>query len=581
MKQNRVPLVLLMAGSLVAASLWRQSTPARIARADVTATTRPNTEAVATQNFGQFNSYTLGLLLGGLRGPLVMSLWSSSESQKSERNLEDINTKIELIGLLQPEFDTVHLFQIWNKAYNLSVQMSNLSSKYATILDAIDYANKRRTERNQNLNLDSALASVYFDKLGNSSEKMYYRERVRDETMKPVGQVKFVFPTTKRDDFVKLALDAGADSRRYSIRPESGSDQLLTARLRADYADRMILKFTGEKITTLRIDPRPGKLIAGAIRSSLDPVLDADGRLLPEFASRNRPADVNDLDWRPQDGEYSYLARFEPYTYGISPYAFAYNYYKRSVALQETMKQRHAQLSERVISSRPALSLKNWSEEELERGRLAEMAQFALSPTPETQAPLPYELPASKLPMNRVTQTPLIDEAIYCYSRAAVLANGAIVEYRDHVKRYREDAATYSSHVAHSMAMGELASGDALFLQASIAQGNAQKDLAQQSMKHYRRALDLLSLNVLAYFTPEELLADAMPKGYGKIDAINAFENSGAFPMELISPTTERVYKTIDANPELQQAASEITEYRTYSARAVLRLDALRTFVGQ
>ena len=30
----------------------------------------------------------LALLLGGLRGPLVMLLWSNSESQKMDKNLE-------------------------------------------------------------------------------------------------------------------------------------------------------------------------------------------------------------------------------------------------------------------------------------------------------------------------------------------------------------------------------------------------------------------------------------------------------------------------------------------------------------
>lgn len=510
MRQNRLPLVLLMAGSLVAASLWRGSSPARSARGDITATTRPSSEAVATQNFGQFNSYTLGLLLGGLRGPLVMTLWSTSESQKSERNLEDINTKIELIGLLQPEFDTVHLFQIWNKAYNLSVQMSNLSSKYSTILDAIDYANKRREERNQNVNLESSVASVYFDKLGNSAEKTYYRERVRDESMAPKGQVKFVFTPARRDDFLKAALDAGADARRYSIRPEGGAKEMLTARLRADYGERMVSTFAGEGVTTERIAARPTKASSGAMRTSIDPVLDEQGRILPALARRDRPSTAMDLDWRPEDGELSYLVRFEPYPYGLSPYAFAYNYYKRSVSLQETMKQRHAQLSERVISSRPALSLKNWSEEELERGRLAEMAQYSLSPTPEDRAALPYELPAAGLPLTRVTSTPLIQEAIYCYTTAARIADSAIDEYRQHVGRYREDSATYTSHMAHSMAMAALAKADATYLQAALAQGNQQIELARTAMKEYQHALDLLSLNALAFFTPEELIAQAM-----------------------------------------------------------------------
>ena len=68
-------------------------------------------------------AYATALLLGGLRGPLVMMLWTSSENQKQERKLEDFDTKIEWIRLLQPEFDTVHLFQMWNKAYNISVHV--------------------------------------------------------------------------------------------------------------------------------------------------------------------------------------------------------------------------------------------------------------------------------------------------------------------------------------------------------------------------------------------------------------------------------------------------------------------------
>ena len=50
-----------------------------------------------------------------------MILWTSSESQKNEKDLEGFDTKVEWIRLLQPEFDTVHVFQVWNKAYNISV----------------------------------------------------------------------------------------------------------------------------------------------------------------------------------------------------------------------------------------------------------------------------------------------------------------------------------------------------------------------------------------------------------------------------------------------------------------------------
>ena len=129
------------------------------------------------------DSYALALLLGGLRGPLVMVLWANSESQKADRNLEGVDTQIEWIRRLQPEFDTVHIFQMWNKAYNLSVQMVGLSNKYTTILDAVDYGRSIDAERPDNLNILKEIARTYGEKLGNSiPEKHYYRERLRRET---------------------------------------------------------------------------------------------------------------------------------------------------------------------------------------------------------------------------------------------------------------------------------------------------------------------------------------------------------------------------------------------------------------
>ena len=114
------------------------------------------------------DTFALGLILGGLRGPLVMFLWTSIESQKTEKNLENIDTKIELVRMLQPEFASVHIFQIWNKAYNLSVQVASLPNKYSMILSALDYAHNVDAEQRDNLNILVAIAEVYFQKLGGS-----------------------------------------------------------------------------------------------------------------------------------------------------------------------------------------------------------------------------------------------------------------------------------------------------------------------------------------------------------------------------------------------------------------------------
>ena len=128
------------------------------------------------------SSFSLALPLGNLRGPLVMFLWTSSEGQKREHNLADFDTKIEMIRQLQPEYVSVHIFQMWNKAFNISADMANLSDKYTTILDALDYGQRVDEQRPNDLNILSSLGRIWFDKLGDSHEKEYYTQRVMKET---------------------------------------------------------------------------------------------------------------------------------------------------------------------------------------------------------------------------------------------------------------------------------------------------------------------------------------------------------------------------------------------------------------
>ncbi len=252
-------------------------------------------QAASTASLSSMNSFALGLLLGGLRGPLVMILWTDSENLKTEKNLEGVDTEIEWIRLLQPEFDTVHLFQIWNKAYNISVQMASLANKYDTILGALDYARSVDAQKPDDINIIAAIGQLYFDKLGTSSEKYYYRRRVREES-KP------------------HAVDAAAR--------------------RSD---------------------------TGWRRVTMDPVLDAHFDVLPSDR-----ADLMSLD----------DPRYAPYTDGVSTFGFAFNYYKRADLLLLDAHQHHDQLSDVVIDSRPALSLKMWADDEVEQARHREAQAF-------------------------------------------------------------------------------------------------------------------------------------------------------------------------------------------------------------
>ena len=111
-RRSRLPIAAALAGSLIASAGARELAGWDRGR---TIPTRGSAATDSTSLSGM-NSFALGLLLGGLRGPLVMFLWTDSENNKTNRDLDGVNTEIEWIRLLQPEFDSVHLFQIWNKA---------------------------------------------------------------------------------------------------------------------------------------------------------------------------------------------------------------------------------------------------------------------------------------------------------------------------------------------------------------------------------------------------------------------------------------------------------------------------------
>ncbi len=186
MNRSRVPIVLTLILALLVSAVTRDWARGMRNRSD---SAQPTGQG-GNSSLANMNSFALALLLGGLRGPLVMVLWTSSESQKNEKDLEDFDTKVEWIRLLQPEFDTVHIFQVWNKAYNISVQMASLGNKYSTILDAIDYAQRVESGRPNNINMIYAIGGIYFDKLGSSTEKNYYKKRVRDESLPHIPRQK-------------------------------------------------------------------------------------------------------------------------------------------------------------------------------------------------------------------------------------------------------------------------------------------------------------------------------------------------------------------------------------------------------
>lgn len=457
MSQGRVLITLLLVVSLLLTAATRQLSDRQRYRV----LTRDGQQPLSTAgggNLSGMDSFALALLLGGLRGPLVMILWQQSESQKQQKNLEGFDTQVEWIRMLQPEFDSVHIFQVWNKAYNISVQMASLANKYITILDALDYAYRTDAERPHNINILTAIAQVYFDKLGNSQEKDYYRDRVRAESQ---------------------------------WREQTTDGRAATVRM-------------------TRLEPR----------------LDPEGRILPQFlrGTLQRPASRDpNLPWN-TGADLQYLEPLQPFPYGISPFAFAYNYHKRSQVLQASAGQIHAQLSPTVIDSRPALAMRFWAEEEFERSRRLEAAMLDVRPYTEAEQELrrpfghmiveplhQFDVLTADLP---ATDTPLedarLEEILYSYNRTVELGQLAIVEYELHMRKsgLAFNVSTYESHIDDVRVLMALAAADRSYLLGlSAPAGSAERQThLRHAASQYREMIDQCRLVMLRYFTDIDVM---------------------------------------------------------------------------
>jgi hypothetical protein len=490
---SRVPLVALLIVSLIGAGATREWAAARRG-----ATVHVGETSSATP-LSRMDSFALALLLGGLRGPLVMILWTSSESQKQEKDLDDFDTKVEWIRLLQPEFDTVHIFQIWNKAYNISVLKASLPNKYLTILDALDYAHKVDAERPDDINIIYAIGGVYFDKLDQSAEKDYYRQRVRTET-------------------------------RWHERAE---------KLNPD-------------------DPAWRRL-------ELDPVLDSQGYLLPSTLKPTSTllVDPKDPTQRYDGSELEYLAPYQPYPDGVPPVALGYNYELRAAMLQRLGHQRHAQLSDMVVDSRPALTLKFWSEEEIERGRRLELEALR-KPVPTER--LDLEQPAAATPIDTpldATQRIQIEHARSVYALASHLAIDSLAAYQRHLLQYKRNIDTARIQLDTLRANLDFAAGDRDYLGAMLANPADRAPLMASARAEYRRALIAEQLIVFRYYTSDQTAKSVMPQGYDRNTIQNLNPDKYGAIMEEIKRRTFLPNQYAENKDDIQESLDYIGRITT------------------
>jgi len=567
-RRSSIPIVGALVVSVVGAGVTRSLC---IGQRHALEVKRGITES-RTANLNGLNSFALGLLLGGLRGPLVMALWTSSENQKSDHDLEDFDTKVELIRLLQPEFDTVHLFQIWNKAYNISVQMANVPNKYTTILDALEYAFSVDRERPDDINILAAIGGLYFDKFGGATEKGYFSPRLQEETLPAQDRVRVTFPASRSDEIVRAAHLSGATPYTLITHEATGDGSKLFITVLQKTADDLKKRLNNDPAVEFVVRPTSHleRTDSSGRRTEHVSLLDDQYDILPKFlaprADRTPTGDAADGSQLPYDKQ------FEPYPYGVSPYALAFNYYMRCQWLQANRGARHAQMSDRVISSRPALSLEKWAEEDW---YAADRAEIALANR---------EVPSDDSKLQSVTQDlvldsglpncPLMDEAIWRFDNASRIANKAYDEYEFHLQAFPGDELTYRSHMMDVEARSHLTAADAAFLRASRSQGDERRKWASVAKTEYQLAANHYSRYIFRYFMEDEDVEQVLTRDVRNLKRVDVTDPTRLRDDELAGALAR--LKALHVAANYQKANSEdFREISSYVERSYARLRSL------
>ena len=512
---SRPIVAVLLVVSLIATALTRSGAiKERQAAIDSAKPRAASSTVVSSTSLDAMPSFATALLLGGLRGPLVMMLWSSSESQKQEHQLEDFDTKIEWIRILQPEFDTVHLFQVWNKAYNISVQMANLSNKYLTILDAIDYAMKvdkaRRTTSTSFRSLRRYTATNWVT-AGNTS----ITAGGFDARRRPC--VRVTFPNSRTEEFRAVAAPLGWNEEEAPV-IGSQKTEMSHVLLEKPLVDRLKEHFTGDNIKFDNLTFRQSDLPATARRERLDSMLDIDGNILPELLVPRfpQPADLPaGTPW--YDGsELEYLKTYSKpdgpgFPYGLSAGALEYNLYRRAQELQDLWNERHIQSGDAAVDGRVGLAIERWAKDEWERGRRFELHMWghpvAAAVDPDELEGLTQSYKFTDAGVDDASR----DAALYSYAMAARLWGDAKVETRRHIQAYRAVANAFYSHLDDESANQGMLEGDHDYLAAMAATGAERDKLIASAEGAYMRGAQGYALIILKYYTDDAIVYRAYP----------------------------------------------------------------------
>lgn len=123
-----------------------------------------------TQGEVQLAGSAIRLILTGSRGLASAALWWSASEKQRNAEWNELDLLVKSITTLQPNYDQPWLFQSWNIAYNVSVEMDRLNDMYYYIAHGIGILAEGEQMNRNNPNIRYMLAFYYQNKFGVSDK---------------------------------------------------------------------------------------------------------------------------------------------------------------------------------------------------------------------------------------------------------------------------------------------------------------------------------------------------------------------------------------------------------------------------
>jgi hypothetical protein len=110
------------------------------------------------------------LALTGSRGFVVTALWLSAIEKQKRNDFHEFEQRVQMVTKLQPNFITPWIFQSWNIAYNVSVEMQGSGDMYYYIARGIQLLSEGERRNKKSPDMRYQIAFYYQNKFGVSDQ---------------------------------------------------------------------------------------------------------------------------------------------------------------------------------------------------------------------------------------------------------------------------------------------------------------------------------------------------------------------------------------------------------------------------